>query len=222
MIRIKDQQLNVRCILFDMDGTLVDSTSVVPDAFIAAIAALGGRTLQRQDVIAEYASGPPRTILGRLLGRPAMDMELDLYHRNLLERSGHIQPYDGIAELLERLSPAYAIGVFTGATRRAAEIVLEAADLRRWFSVIVGGDEIQNPKPAPDGIHRAAALLQVNPEEMAYIGDAVIDLRAAKNAGALAVAAAWGHQYDANCPADFTLHTPDDMHVLASSAIGSS
>jgi phosphoglycolate phosphatase-like HAD superfamily hydrolase len=91
--------------------------------------------------------------------------------------------------------------VFSGASVRACRILLGRADLLSFFSVIVGGDEVEIPKPAPDGIHLACERQRVTPSDAAYVGDAPNDLEAARRSGALAVAAAWGHEYRPGEPA---------------------
>ena len=102
--------------------------------------------------------------------------------------------------------------VFTGASSRAATILLRAAGIA--VDVLVGGDEVTRPKPAADGLLLTARRLGVAPGDLAYIGDAPIDLRAATAAGGIGAAAAWGHQYERAEPADITLATPAEALAL--------
>jgi HAD superfamily hydrolase (TIGR01509 family) len=97
------------------------------------------------------------------------------------------------------------LAVFTGATRRAAELQLAHAGIARHIRVLVGSDEIATVKPAPDGIHLACRRLGIQPSRAAYVGDALNDLRCARAAGSVPVAAGSGHLYE-----------PDrEHHVLA-------
>jgi hypothetical protein len=66
-----------------MDGTLLDSATVVPDAYIEAVLACGGSRYERAEIIAAYALGPPATILTHLLGRACDDNDLARYHDRL-------------------------------------------------------------------------------------------------------------------------------------------
>src|SRR6266508_1166158 len=154
-------------IVWDMDGTLIDSATVVPDAYIRAITRLGGPTLTREAVIAAYG----------LRGRVEM-------------------------------------GVFTGANHAGALILLESAGLTGHFTVVVGGDEVEHQKPAPDGVLRACRSLGVAPASAAYVGDSASDLEAARSSGARAFAAGWGHLYGPDSPADLVLHRPEELLEL--------
>jgi HAD superfamily hydrolase (TIGR01549 family) len=114
--------------------------------------------------------------------------------------------YDGILDAIEALrSAGLTIAVFTGATRSAAELQLAHAGIAQHIQALVGSDEIERVKPAPDGILLACHRLRVDASGAAYVGDALSDLRCARAAGSLPVAAGWGH-----------LHEPDaDYHLLA-------
>ena len=87
----------------------------------------------------------------------------------------------------------------------------------RYFIAVVGGDEVERPKPAPDGIDLACGRLGVSPDSAAYIGDAPNDLEAARRSGALAVAAAWGYQYREGERSDEVVHHPKDTLRLVPS-----
>ncbi len=195
----------VRQLVWDMDGTLLDSSSVVPAAFVATIAQLGGPPVTADEVVASYARGPAETILAHLIGRELAAAEHDVYYRELAGVA--VTAYAGVLEVLGALrARSHAIAVFTGASKRAAAMLLASAGVS--VDVLVGGDEAGRPKPAPDGVLLVADRLGVSAAEIAYIGDSPLDLRAAVAAGCTSAAAAWGHQYNAAEAADYTLATP--------------
>lgn len=198
-------------LVWDMDGTLLDSSDVVPDAFVAAVQELAGEDVDRRQVVAAYSLGVPETMLEHLLHRDLGPGEAEAYYRRLLDAP--VTPYPGIAEILSELRGAgHVIAVFTGASERAARTLLSSAGIE--VDVLVGGDRIGRPKPAPDGLLLAARVLQREPVDLAYIGDAPTDLQAAKASGALSVAATWGHLYDSAEPADVTLKEPREARKL--------
>jgi HAD superfamily hydrolase (TIGR01509 family) len=198
-------------LVWDMDGTLLDSTVAVPAAFAAAVARLGGPAVTPEQVVASYARGTPETILAHLTGRDIAAAEAEAYYRELAD--ARVAPYPGVREALSELRTLrHAVAVFTGASRRAAQMLLRAAGLT--VDVLVGGDEVARPKPAGDGLLLAAARLGAAPGQLAYIGDSPLDLRAARAAGCHGAAAAWGHQYQRAEPADYTLAAPGDVLVL--------
>jgi phosphoglycolate phosphatase/AHBA synthesis associated protein len=194
-----------------MDGTLVDSATAVPDAYIGAIARLGGPVLTREAIIASYSLGPPEIMLGHLLGRPATAADIDEYLADLRTTAPRATPFPGIAATLEQLRDRVRLGVFTGASRPGALILLEAVGLLGFFHTVVGGDQVERQKPAPDGVLRACAELGVEPANAAYVGDSPSDLEAARGAGALAVGAGWGHLFSAAANADLVLERPEQV-----------
>lgn len=202
----------VEAIVFDLDGTLIESHGAVAAAYRAAVLAGGGAEPSDADIIAAYPLGPPAVILTHLLGRPATDSDLQRYHLRLAAQ--RVTVYHGIEEVLSSAAQHVMIGVFTGASQQAARILLEGVGLLGHFRTVVGGDEVTAAKPDPDGIYLACRRLGVEPTRTAYVGDSPLDLQAARRSGAVAVAAAWGHQYDPNAPADTTAHHPRDLLVL--------
>lgn len=209
-------------LIWDMDGTLIDSASVVPDSFIDTVQRLGGRRHDRAEVVALYSLGEPAMMLGHMLQRTATAADIDAYHHELARRVAEplaVAAYPGIPETLSTLSHLHSqvsLGLFTGASHQAAEILLGAAGILEYFSVIVGGDQVSHPKPHPEGIEKVAAGLDTEAIATAYIGDAPTDLTAAQRAGALAVAAAWGHLYDSRADCDLTLQRPNQILAFLS------
>jgi HAD superfamily hydrolase (TIGR01549 family) len=196
----------IEAVVFDMDGTLLDSSRTVPAAYAAAIHELCGRECSEVEIIAAYSVGPAGALLSSFTGRDSTDGDIDCWHRQLEQRMHLTTVYEGVVEALEGLRAAgLVLAVFTGATNRAARAQLERADLMSYFDVLVGSDEIERVKPAPDGLLLAAARLGIAADRLAYVGDALNDLRCARAVGATPVAAAWGH-----------LHEPDgEPHILA-------
>lgn len=191
-----------------MDGTLVDSARAVPKAFVRAVAALGGEPVDVDDVVAAYWRGTPEIILAFLVGRALGPAEHEVYYQEL--DGVTVSAYPGVAETLTALrTKGLPVAVFTGASTRAARILLRAANLEA--DILIGGDQVDRPKPAPDGMLLAAQLLATAPDRLILIGDSPLDLQAAKAAGSYNASAAWGHMYDPSEPSDFTLTTPQEL-----------
>jgi HAD superfamily hydrolase (TIGR01509 family) len=201
----------LQALIWDMDGTLIDSGAVVPDALIATIQAISGRTYTREQVIDLYPVGPPALMLTHLLGRPCTTADLVEYHGRLRATASTIQPYPEISRVLTMLHGRLPMAVFTGASSQAAHMLLEGTGLLGHFGVVVAGDQVDRQKPHPDGVLRACELLGVPAQAAAYVADAPIDLEAARRAGALPIAAGWGHLYQANAPAGMVLLRPREL-----------
>jgi phosphoglycolate phosphatase len=200
-----------RALVWDMDGTLLDSSVAVPAAFAAALARMGGPVVTAAQVIAAYPLGTAEVILAHLAGREATAQEVAEYYQQL--GAAAVRPYRGVPEVIAELARrGLPVAVVTGASSRAAGILLAAAGLTA--DVLVGGDQVPRPKPAPDGLQRAARLVGVAPSELAYVGDSPTDMGAARAAGSHAAAAAWGHLYDPATPADSVLAEPGEALAL--------
>jgi HAD superfamily hydrolase (TIGR01509 family) len=212
----------VDAVVFDLDGTLVDTSDVVPASYIACVSERAGRTISVADVHANFAATPSEA-LAALLGRPTLPADFDCFDRHLVARLGAARVYPGVHETLAALREAGTpYGVFTGASRRLATRVLDHTGLRDRAPLLVTGDEVASPKPAPDGIVDACAQLGVRPTHAAYVGDARTDMAAARAARCVACAAAWGDQYGAPVAeqADVVVSRPDEL-IAALLAIGS-
>jgi phosphoglycolate phosphatase-like HAD superfamily hydrolase len=218
----QDVSSDVTGIVFDMDGTLIDSTQCVTGAYRQAILEGGGRDYSPTEIVAAYPLGPPGVILAHLLGREANEEDEACYLAALAERVDAVVIYPGIADLLHTLvGSEVPLAVFTGASRAAAGVVLSAVGMIDFFPVIVGGDQVLRPKPEPDGVVQSCELLGLPPWRVAYVGDSSLDLEAATRAGAVAVAAGWGHLFDPSAPCDAVVRRPADvLDILSTAAVG--
>ncbi|MEO6880830.1 MAG: HAD-IA family hydrolase, partial [Mycobacteriaceae bacterium] len=137
-----------------------------------------------------------RSLLEVLLEEsPEHGHELDRVYRewNLAHTSALIRRYPGADELLAILAQAgVPMGVATSKRRGAAGAALDAVGLGGRLQVLAALEDTDRHKPAPDPLLHAAAALQVDPARCVYVGDAVVDVQAAKAAGMTAVAVTWG------------------------------
>lgn len=206
----------LEALVFDLDGTLIDSTQAVTTAYREAVLHRGGRRYEAAEIVAAYAVGPPLALLTHLLGRTADDADLVAYHTCLAELIDRVVVYPGVREALRDLqAAAVPLAVFTGGSSRAARIMLEGTGLAAHFAVVVGGDQVARPKPEPDGVERACRLLGVEPRCAGYVGDSPLDLEAARRSGACAIASAWGHLYRPDAPADVVVGHPGELLALS-------
>jgi phosphoglycolate phosphatase/AHBA synthesis associated protein len=207
--------VRLRAVIFDMDGTVIDSLESVPAAYIATVKELTGRPCTVEEVVANYSVGPGKAMLSVLLGRRCEENDLGLYHDHLRRNISLVRTYPSVETTLSTLAATLKVGVFTGAGRGAAELLLAHAGLQKYLEVVVTGDDILRPKPAPDGILAACEGLGASPKEAAYVGDAPNDMQAATAAEVLAVLAGWGHQYKPSTPADLVVPDPTGLvHLL--------
>lgn len=182
----------VRALLFDLDGTLVDTYHLYLESYRRALRDVLGRDIGPEDVAAQRPSAE-RHFLEQWLGaeraaacHAAMVEQYTALHATMCEGM-----YDGVREMLQALRAAgIPLGIVTGKGRAAWEVTARALELGR-FAVVVTEDDAAEPKPHPGGLLDAARALGVDPAEAAYIGDSVGDLEAGRRAGMRVGAALW-------------------------------
>jgi AHBA synthesis associated protein len=209
-----------RAIVFDLDGVIVDSMAVMREAFTIAYAEVVG---PGEAPFEEYNRHLGRYFpdIMRIMGLPG-EME-EPFVRESYRLSHRVVLFDGIQEILRTLRErGYGLAVATGKSGPRARSLLGELGIVGLFDHVIGSDEIARPKPAPDIVLRALALLGIPPERAMMIGDAVTDLESARGAGVLAVAALWGEADEAELLAaapDAALRRPGDILPLLSSGL---
>ena len=187
---------DVRAILFDLDGTLADTFSLIVRAWNHALTPVTGKTYSEDEVIARFGI-PDGQMIKRELGDRCTDEILDTYHASY-ERSHAelVSPFPGVPELLEELKKRRVpMGVMTGKGRRTADITLRLLGWEELFGGVITGDDVKKQKPEPEGVVALAKLLDASPRECAFVGDSPADVQAGRAAKMVTVAAAWHPVY---------------------------
>lgn len=182
-------------LLFDLDGTLVDSIELILSSARHAFVGFAGRAPSDEEwrasigrplqtVLREY-SGGDETEAERLLGRYR---EYQLEHHDRL-----LHAYDGVVDTLRALSAAgHSLGVVTSKSDWLARRALEYVGVSDLFPVLVGCDTCVNHKPHPEPVERALALLGADPANALFVGDSPHDIQSGRAAGVYTVGATWG------------------------------
>jgi HAD superfamily hydrolase (TIGR01509 family) len=203
--------------VFDLDGTLVDTMTSAPMAYARTITSLGGPELSVDEVVAAWHVGPAPVVLAHVLRRAVSPDDVECYYGHVEAAVAAVTPFPGVRQMLDALDQqGYRLGVFTAATRRAAHLVLAAAGLDRYFPTVIGGDDVDQPKPAPRGLRIACQELGVRVAAAAYVGDAETDLQCAEAAGALGIHARWGAPPVTIAGARLVAQHPNDVVGLLS------
>lgn len=227
----------ISAVLFDLDGTLLDTA---PDLIAAANWALMEEGLPPcpMDEAKPYISGGARTILGFWLvksveQRPVlnyphandvsaayeplfdriMNRMLDRYEMNLCQ---HTRYFEGMETVLDQLdSSGLPWGIVTNKMSRFTTPLTEALELSRRTDCIISGDTTTERKPHPEPLLEASRRLGINPESCVYIGDAARDIEAGRRAGMATLAALYGYisagEDIDSWGADDTLESPNEL-----------
>ena len=166
----------IRAVVFDFDGTLVDSLSLVLASITHALEPFGA--LQPAREILKRLGGPPerfmRVLLDDVTSVPAALERMERYHR---EHVHLIRPYDGATNLLTKLRDAgVKLAIWTGRERASADWLLREHRLADFFGAVLCGDDLPSHKPDPAGLREIMSRLGVKPEETLFVGDADVDV----------------------------------------------
>lgn len=181
-------QKNTEVIVFDMDGVLVDVTDSYRETIVRTVEHFTGKTVSReriQDYKNQGGWNNDWALSQRLAADNGVNVEYSTvaaYFVSLFLDQGLIHRERWIATdgLLERLAKKYDLAIFTGRSRREASITLEREGKSDLFHLVTV-DDVENEKPAPDGLLQIAALMPG--KQILYVGDTVDDARSGKAAG---------------------------------------
>ncbi len=217
------QKREVAAILFDIDGTLVETDDYLT-RWVAGSLRIGGRLLpearrvrlaRRGVLIAEGPANFVITVLDMVkLDEPAFRLRRWLRRATGVgEAAGACACVDGTEEALRVLrSRGYLLGVVTNRDRAEAETILQDVGLRPLVGIVLTRQDSSRMKPHPMPVRLAAEQLGVKPEQCIVVGDTGVDIRAGKSAGSLAVGVRCGFGQDGDFrEADLVLDKPADL-----------
>ena len=210
----------VAAVLFDLDGTLLDSA---PDLGFALnqVCRENGLPEIPAEVFTPVASHGSRGLLGLTqLDEDALlalkPRFLDIYRNNL---ALHSKLFDGVETLLSSLRRnQIKIGIVTNKPEFLTHPLIAQFEALQSISVVVCGDTLEEAKPSPKPLYYAAEQLTVDPKDCVYIGDAERDIVAGRNAGMVTVLAEYGYISSTDQPqqwlADYTIAHPNALIEL--------
>jgi phosphoglycolate phosphatase len=188
-----------RLVIFDCDGTLVDSQHHIVAAMHSAFGA-HGLALPDPDCIRRTVGLPLATAIESLLlpGGPTLAAVVEAYKEAAIAQRlapDHCEPlFPGLVETLDRLEMAgFLLGIATGKARRGLDFTLATHNLVGRFVTLQTNDVVAAGKPAPDMVIQAMVETGAVPASTVVIGDTTYDIEMARNAGVPAIGVAWGY-----------------------------
>ncbi|GAC1703085.1 MAG: hypothetical protein NVS9B4_10120 [Candidatus Acidiferrum sp.] len=206
----------IRGLIFDLDGTLIDSKLDLIHSVNAMLREMGRAELH-EDIVASYIGRGAPYLVAQALGATASEAEqqhglkffLDHYEEHKLDSTC---PYPGVSESLKKLA-ALPMAVLTNKPVRISVRILEGLGLSKYFRIVYGGNSFPTKKPDPQGARSILEQFAIPPHETLLVGDSDVDIETARNAGTLAAAANYGFgvRNPASCPADIDLNNFADL-----------
>ena len=186
---------NIRVLIFDLDGTLIDSKLDLANSVNAMLAHMGRAPLAHETVYSYVGNGAPM-LVRRALGEGATDAEcekglshfLAYYREHMLDNT---VTYPGVREGLEELK-GKAMAVLTNKPVRFSEEILSGLGLSRYFQFVYGGNSFERKKPDPMGVEILLRDFAAQPGDAMMVGDSDVDIRTARNSGIWACGVSYG------------------------------
>ncbi len=210
---------SVRALIFDLDGTLIDSQRDLIRSVSATLREMGREELHEDTISGYIGHGAPQ-LVGRALGSGATEDEcqralkffLAYYEDHKLDSTC---AYPGVPEALEHLA-AFPMAILTNKPVRVSMRILKELGLAKYFRAVYGGNSFETKKPDPFGARTILREFGAAPAEAILIGDSEVDVQTARNAGTLAASVNYGFgTHDrAAYPADIYLNWLTDLVPL--------
>jgi phosphoglycolate phosphatase len=186
---------SVHALIFDLDGTLIDSKQDLIHSVNAMLRELGRGELAEETISGYVGHGAPQ-LVARALGNGSTEEErrrglqffLSYYELHKMDTT---RAYPGVVETLEKLANV-PMAVLTNKPVRISVRILDAMGLSKYFRAIYGGNSFETKKPDPLGARTILRELCAEPRKALLVGDSEVDVQTARNAGTLAAAVNYG------------------------------
>lgn len=203
-----------RTILFDLDGTLIDSVDLIVDSYQHTYRTHGLRVSSREEILAGMGV-PLKTIFSEFTSDAGeMDRWIATYREyNLAHHDQQVRAYPGTVEMVRAVRAAgFRTGLVTSKNNSGARRGLALVGLEGVLEVIIGADDVQRPKPDPEPVRLALTQLQMPTTGCLFVGDSHHDIHSGRGAGVGTVGVTWGPFDRAHLEAaspDFYCERPD-------------
>jgi pyrophosphatase PpaX len=202
-------------VLFDLDGTLVDSGAMILASYRHATRTVLEREIP-DEVLAGFIGGGSIREHMRSLDEGLADELVRVYREHNEPLHDELEAFPGVEDLLETLSAeGRRLGVVTAKRRRTVDLAFAVLPIEHYFEVVVTTESTERHKPHPDPVLHAMAKLGAATDETAFVGDSPWDVQAGKAAGVFTVAVSWGKIHPNErllaAGADVLVHTPEEL-----------
>ncbi|MHC1738117.1 MAG: HAD family hydrolase [Ignavibacteriaceae bacterium] len=205
----------MKLLVFDLDGTLIDSSRTIYESTTAAFKELNlGIELKKEDL--DTRIGAHFEDIFRELNINVGDFELFLrtFLRHYMDFISYSSVYPSVVETLEALKGDYKMAVLTTKAQKQAERVIAAFDLTKYFAFIMGRRDGIPVKPDPAPYRYLCNELGVKPEESVMVGDTEFDVQCGHNVGAKTVAVTYGYRAKSFLEAERPDYIIDDLRGI--------
>jgi pyrophosphatase PpaX len=202
-------------VLFDLDGTLIDSGEMIVASFRHATRTVLAREIP-DEVLAAAVGGSNIYEQMRAFDEERADELVRVYREHNEPLHEGLQAFEGVESLLAMLkSEGRRLGIVTAKRRRTVDLAFSILPLERYFDTVVTAEQTEHHKPHPEPVLTALERLGSRPEEAAFVGDSPFDMGAGNAAGVFTVAVSWGKIHSParllEAGADTVVHTLEEL-----------
>jgi pyrophosphatase PpaX len=200
-------------VLFDFDGTVVDSGGIILASMRHATETVLDRSYSEAELMASVG-GPGLEAQMEAFAPDRVDELVRVYRAHNEPLHDELEAFHGIEDaLLSLKEERRLLGLVTAKRRATVDLAFARLPLAYLFDVVVGGDETDRHKPDPAPLQLALSRLAAEPERAAYVGDSPYDMQAARAGGLHAVGVTWGriHDREALADADVVVDTVEEL-----------
>jgi len=201
---------NKKYIIFDMDGTLIDSSKLLANSINYVRQNLGLSKMEDETILKAINDESVNAPMFFYESEEFEDFHTEFfneYYQAHYKTDSRLYPY--AKELLEKLSKTHKISLATNAYKKSAYTILFALGIEHYFDIIICGDEVQHPKPNPQMINMIVEFYEDDKEKFLMIGDSTRDKLCAKNAGIDSILVEWGFSEHQN-----SIHSFEELEKL--------
>ncbi|MBC7087941.1 MAG: HAD family hydrolase [Tissierellales bacterium] len=197
-------------IVFDVDGTLIDSEYSILAALVDTLKEINGKDYTIDEL--RYVLGIPGAETLKLFEVKDIENALSLWLKNMDKYKDTIKIFDGVIEVLDLLnSKGYKLGIVTSKLREEFDHDFNRFDIKKYFSTIVCADDTTLHKPYPEPLLKYMELNDIKNKDLIYIGDTGYDYECAKGANVDFALALWTENSHDELDAEIKLYKPMDI-----------
>ncbi|WP_173915647.1 pyrophosphatase PpaX [Halobacillus sp. Marseille-Q1614] len=183
--------MSINTILFDLDGTLIDTNELIIASFTHTLQTHADRPYSREEII-QFIGEPLRDSLASVNEESVEEMIATYREHNIAHHDQYVKAYDGVLESIRTLKRQnYQLGIVTTKMRQTVEIGLNMTELDSLFDTVVTLDDVVHAKPHPEPVMKALNTLDASAAQTIMVGDNTHDIEAGKNAGTKTAGVAW-------------------------------
>ena len=179
-------------VLFDLDGTLIDSGAMILASFRHATQSVLAREIPDEELVAAVGGATIHEQM-RSFDPDRVDELVEVYRAHNIPLHDELEAFDGVDELLETLVvQGRRLGIVTAKRRTGVELAFEVLGIGRYFDAVVTAEDTERHKPDPQPVLLALSRLGADASGAAFVGDSPFDVGAGKAAGLFSVGVSWG------------------------------